>query len=117
MADIGTFYFTARDGLAITASSRTIRTRGGGYLMSACTIRGGAAVRGVGAMRAGLLGLVPAQDTGKQPNPKDEAQSFAAVMARMKAAKGEVLKRHQDHLRQRYDLENRPASGVTMTGG
>jgi cytochrome c peroxidase len=44
-------------------------------------------------------------------------ESFEAIMARMKAAKPEVMKRHMDLLAQRYDLSNRPAMGVTMSRG
>jgi hypothetical protein len=38
-------------------------------------------------------------------------------MARMKAAKPEVMKRQMDLLAERYDLSNRPAMGVTMSRG
>ena len=44
-------------------------------------------------------------------------ESFDAVMARMKAAKPEIMKRHMDLLGARYDLGNRPAPGVTMARG
>ena len=44
-------------------------------------------------------------------------ESFEAIMARMKAAKPEVMKRQMDLLNERYDLSNRPASGVTMSRG
>jgi cytochrome c peroxidase len=44
-------------------------------------------------------------------------ESFEAVMARMKAAKPEVMKRQMDLLNERYDLSNRPATGVTMSRG
>jgi cytochrome c peroxidase len=43
--------------------------------------------------------------------------SFAAVMARMKAAKPEVMQRQQALLSERYDLSNRPAAGITMSRG
>lgn len=45
------------------------------------------------------------------------AEDFDAVMARMKAAKAGINKKHQDLLNARYDLSNRPASGVTMSRG
>jgi cytochrome c peroxidase len=38
-------------------------------------------------------------------------------MARMKAAKPEVMKRQMDLLNRRYDLSNRPTKGVMMSGG
>ena len=44
-------------------------------------------------------------------------ETFEAIMARMKAAKPEVMKRQLDLLGMRYDLSNRPASGVTMSRG
>ena len=44
-------------------------------------------------------------------------ETFDKIMARMKAAKPEVMKRHMDLLSQRYDLGNRPATGVTMSRG
>ncbi|HXX33007.1 MAG TPA: cytochrome B6 [Thermodesulfobacteriota bacterium] len=44
-------------------------------------------------------------------------ESFETIMARMKAAKLEVMKRQMDLLEERYDLSNRPATGVTMSRG
>ena len=44
-------------------------------------------------------------------------ESFEAIMARMKAAKPGVMKRHMDLLGERYDLGNRPAMGMTMSRG
>ena len=44
-------------------------------------------------------------------------ESFEGIMARMKAAKPEVMKRHMDLLGERYDLSNRPTRGVTMSRG
>jgi cytochrome c peroxidase len=44
-------------------------------------------------------------------------ESFEAIMARMKAAKPAVMKRHMDLLSERYDLGNRPATGLTMSRG
>ena len=46
---------------------------------------------------------------GKEP--------FSETMARMKAEKPAVMKKQMDLLRQRYDLRNDPAPGVTMSGG
>ena len=51
---------------------------------------------------------------GSSYAPVDGKEEFAAVMARMKGAKAEVMKRHADLLAERYDLSNRPATGVTM---
>ncbi len=44
-------------------------------------------------------------------------ESFETIMARMKAAKPEVMKRQMDLLSERYDLANRPTSGVMMPRG
>ena len=44
-------------------------------------------------------------------------EDFETTMARMKAAKPEVMKRQMDLLNERYDLADRPARGTTMTRG
>ncbi len=44
-------------------------------------------------------------------------EDFESVMAKMKAAKPEIMKRQMDLLHERYDLSNRPAEGVTMSRG
>ena len=56
-----------------------------------------------------------AQDQGKTSYMKlDITESFASIMARMKSAKPAIEKRQSDLLSERYDLINRPASGVMM---
>ena len=42
---------------------------------------------------------------------------FDQVMAQMKAAKPEIMKRQMDLLNERYDLADHPAKGVTMSRG
>jgi cytochrome c peroxidase len=42
---------------------------------------------------------------------------FAATVKKMSAEKPEIMKRQAALLEERYDLANRPAQGVTMTGG
>ena len=49
--------------------------------------------------------------------PVDIKEDFATTMARMKAAKPEVMKRQMDLLKERYDMSSRPATGVTMSRG
>ncbi|MFH0983508.1 MAG: cytochrome B6, partial [Planctomycetota bacterium] len=44
-------------------------------------------------------------------------EKFETTMARMQAAKAEVMKRQMDLLAERYDLSDRPAEGVTMSRG
>src|SRR5260221_1485039 len=49
--------------------------------------------------------------------PIDITEPFAAIMARMVAAKPGIEKEHNDLLAERYDLSDRPAQGVTMDRG
>ena len=66
------------------------------------------------------IGVSNAQDSemGKTSySPVDIKEDFAATMARMKAAKPVVMKRQMDLLKERYDLSNRPATGVAMSRG
>ena len=49
--------------------------------------------------------------------PVDIKEDFASTMARMKAAKPEIMKRQMDLLNERYDLSDRPARDVTMSRG
>ena len=61
-----------------------------------------------------------AQEAGKKSSsyaPVDVTESFASTMARMKAAKPEIMKRQMDLLKERYDLSDRPAKGITMSRG
>jgi hypothetical protein len=61
-----------------------------------------------------------AQEAGKNPSSYmavDIKETFAEIMAPMKKAKPEVMKRQMDLLNERYDLANRPAKGVTMSRG
>ena len=44
-------------------------------------------------------------------------EDFDTIFRRLRAEKPEVMRRQLDLLKQRYDLRNRPASGVTMSGG
>lgn len=54
---------------------------------------------------------------GTSYSPVDIKEDFAAIMARMKVAKPEVMKRQMDVLNARYDLANRPAKDVKMSRG
>ncbi len=47
----------------------------------------------------------------------EDKDDFAAVMAKMKAAKPEIAKKHKELLAARYDLADRPAQGTTMFRG
>jgi len=44
-------------------------------------------------------------------------ESFSTVVERMTAAKAKIEERHAALLQERYDLSNRPAHGITMSGG
>jgi cytochrome c peroxidase len=48
---------------------------------------------------------------------QDGDESFDDVMKRMLAAKPEIQKKHEDLMKMRYDLSDRPADGVTMSRG
>jgi len=63
----------------------------------------------------GALG-VRAQGAGSSYIPVNE-EDFRTVFARMSAAKASTMKRQMDLLNARYDLGDRPAAGVTMSGG
>jgi cytochrome c peroxidase len=62
-----------------------------------------------------------AQETGKTSSsyaPVVIREDFATILSRMKAAKGDVMKRQTDLLNERYDLANRPAAdGTKMSRG
>ena len=58
-----------------------------------------------------------APQKGTSYAPVDLKEDIAAVIARMKAAKPEIMKRQMDLLKERYDLANRPAKDVTMSRG
>ena len=49
--------------------------------------------------------------------PVDITEDFAKTMARMQAEKPKIMARQKALLNERYDLSNRPAKGVTMSGG
>ncbi len=50
-------------------------------------------------------------------SPVKITEPFASVMKKMKEAKPEIEKKHMDLLKERYDLSDRPAKGVTMSKG
>jgi len=67
-----------------------------------------------------IVGLVYAQGPSKKVSsyaPVVITEDFSTIMNRMKAEKPDVMKRHMDLLNERYDLSNRPATGVTMSRG
>lgn len=70
---------------------------------------------GTAALLAGAADK-PAEQVSSYSPVKIE-ESFATIMQRMTAGKDEVLSRHRQLLEQRYELADRPASGVTMANG
>ena len=58
-----------------------------------------------------------AGDTASSYMPVKITTPFADTMAKMKADKAAVMKKHETLLQERYDLKNAPAKGVTMTRG
>ena len=65
-------------------------------------------------------GQAVAQDAPKKSSsyaPVNQTEAFGSVMARMKAAKLAVMKKHADLLKTRYDLSDQPAKGVAMSRG
>jgi cytochrome c peroxidase len=63
---------------------------------------------------------VYAQDTSKRSSsyaPVDIKDDFATIRSKMEGMKAEVTERQQNLLKERYDLANRPAQGVTMSRG
>ena len=66
-----------------------------------------------------VVSISYAEDAAKKSSfaPVAKQDDFNSVMARMKAAKPEVMERQKQLLNERYDLSDRPAKGFTMSGG
>jgi cytochrome c peroxidase len=90
----------------------------------------GRTASGVALALFALLGMTFAQEgPGKDSNqtalspPKAATpatpakEEFLALVARLEAAKPEIMKRQMDHLHARYDLSDQPAKGVSMSRG
>jgi len=71
------------------------------------------------ALTLAVAGAADAQQPAKKPSSYSPVveEDFATVMKRMKAAKSGIEKRQADLLKQRYDLSDHPAPGVTMSRG
>jgi cytochrome c peroxidase len=75
---------------------------------------------GMGIFAASLVtpAVARAQDQAKVSSsyaPVDIKEDFATIKARMTAAKAAIMDRQERLLKERYDLSDRPAKGVTMT--
>jgi len=71
----------------------------------------------VGLLVVGIAYNGDAAQKSSSYAPVDIKEDFAAILARMKAAKPEIMKRQMDLLAVRYELANRPAKDVTMSRG
>ena len=80
-----------------------------------------------GVLGAGIavMGVAYAQEAAKRADTEKRETSYAPVVvkesiaeiaAKMKAAKPDIDKRHKDLLNTRYDLSDKPAEGVVMSG-
>jgi cytochrome c peroxidase len=73
------------------------------------------------ALISGLASLnASAQSTQQETSsyaPVDIKESFSATMARMKAQKADIEAKHSALLKERYDLGNKPAADIKMSGG
>ncbi|HKU99265.1 MAG TPA: cytochrome B6, partial [Vineibacter sp.] len=71
-------------------------------------------------LAVGFVSTAQAQAPDKPPSsysPVVTPEPFATVMSRMRTEKAAIMKRQMDLLGERYDLGDRPASGVTMSRG
>ena len=69
---------------------------------------------------AAILATVAVAQDAKPPSsyaPVVVQEAFTTIMNRMSAAKADIMKRQMALLEERYDLSNKPASGVTMSRG
>lgn len=74
---------------------------------------------GVAGTMVTVFGVLLAQDAQRPSSyaPVDIHETFAVIMARMSAAKSEIVQRQAALLESRYDLSDRPAQGITMSKG
>ena len=75
---------------------------------------------GIAVASTGAWDQAMAQDAPQKSSsyaPVNQTEAFGSVMARMKAAKPAVTKKHADLLKARYDLSDQPAKGVAMSRG
>jgi len=73
-----------------------------------------------GVLLLATLGLVMAEEASKAASsyaPVVIKEPFAAVMKQMQEAKPGIAKKHEELLKERYDLADRPAPGVAMSRG
>jgi len=71
----------------------------------------------IGILTCSTMGNAIEAEKKSSYAPVDIKEGFTTTMARMKEAKPAVMARQMELLKERYDLANRPAKGVTMSGG
>jgi cytochrome c peroxidase len=82
-----------------------------------------AALAALSVVALTALSFPEARDEVKKPSEQPAPpvapakESFSALVKRMEAAKPEVLQRQAALLQTRYDLGDKPAAGITMSGG
>lgn len=78
-------------------------------------------ITALGIVALGVLVALPWMRAWAGPpssySPVVMTEDFSATMARMKAAKPEIMKRQMELLDKRYDMSDKPAEGVRMAGG
>lgn len=93
------------------------------YLITLCTalvvgaMLTAAPVTGAGKSTEKTPSAQALPQKGTSYAPVDLKENMADVIARMRAAKPEVMKRQMDLLKERYNLASRPANQVTMSRG
>jgi len=70
-----------------------------------------------GAAALVVVAVAQSQQKPSSYAPVTGLDDFKTVVARMEAAKPQIMKTHMDLLAERYDLSDRPAKGVTMSRG
>lgn len=65
----------------------------------------------------GVSGIAWGADPPTSYMPVVIKETFEAIRTRMEGQKGRVMQRQKSLLETRYDLANRPAAGITMSGG
>lgn len=83
-------------------------------------VKRGGVLLALAGMAAAGIGEASAQEKQASRSsyaPVTVTEPLGETIARMKSAKPEIMKRHMDFLKERYDLGKRAAKGVTMSRG
>lgn len=77
----------------------------------------GGLVLAAAAMASVVTFATAAEEKKSSYAPVDINEDFASIMARLKGEKPAAMQRQRALLEARYDLSNRPAQGIRMSGG